>query len=190
MPDDVPFSEAERVFNKVEDLVEAAVASYSTGAYDITLCFDHLNQGPENRLLLVRYRDAHDSPRKAYFRLPSLEGRLHAWPEALTAMLELTRQEESIFLDLVRLGGCVGFWQVNGLITAKGQHVYRSSDVQSTIVSPMALLTAFAGGELEEQWPNRVALIENGFFVFQAAQADKRSIDLEQGLWDNEWDYL
>jgi len=190
MTDDVPFSEAERVFNKVEDLVEAAVAAYSEGAYDIALCFDHLNQGPEQRLLLVRYRDAHAAQCKAYFRLPSLEGRLHAWPDALTALLELTGQEETIFLDLVRLGGCVGFWQVNGLITAKGQHVYRSSDVRSSVVSPMALLAAFAGGELEEQWPHRAALIENGFFVFQAAQAAKKSIDLLQELWENDSDYL
>jgi hypothetical protein len=190
MNDDVPFSEAERVFNKVEDLVEAAVAAHSGGAYDIALSFDCLNRGPEERMLVVRYRDAHDAHRKAYFHLPSLEGRPHAWPDVLTAMLELTSQEETIFLDLVRLGGCVGFWQVDGLITAKGRHVYRSSDVQSSTVSPMALLAAFAGGELEEQWPNRVALIENGFFVFQAAQADKRIIDLLQGLWDNESDYL
>ena len=36
------------------------------------------------------------------------------------------------------------------------------------VADPMALLAAFASGELEALWPQRKVLIEKGWFIWQA----------------------
>ena len=111
--------------------------------------------------------------------------------------LDLTSQEDEVFHQLVLLGACVGFWHVDGLISIRGQ-VQRGGSMYDCYMGryetpkfePLAILAAFAGGELEEMWPQRSYYIEQGWFIWQALH--RQADDHPEGPWakDDTPDYL
>ena len=180
MTTEVPFTEAERIFNKVEDLVGDHVQQRFPGAGEVAMSFAHLASAahPYVRVTCV----AADGTKK---RLHASYG-LDAVSNEHTFVLDLTSQEADLFQQLVLLGACAGFWHVEGLISPKGQ--VRSSyysnlrGYQHPPVGPLAILAAFASGELEALWPNRSGIIEQGWYLWQAF----RQVELK--LSDTSWD--
>jgi hypothetical protein len=142
----------------------------------------------EHRRIEVSFRDAHRGDQRAEIFMPGAG----VWRKGTYDMdLELTGQEYDTFLALVWLGACLGFWPVDGLLTERGDSGYLTRGLggmrqavvggvpimlpQKPMISPMAILAAFASGELEAEWPNRKKHIENAWFLWQARHAVQSS---------------
>lgn len=188
MSTEVPFSEAERVFNKVQDLVEAHVEATSPGASGVSYTFGFMAGLVEHRHIVATYTSADGSSGRVAVLLPASAG-FH-WIEQYDLRLDLTGQEAELLTELVWLGACVGFWYVENLADIKGRVQQRRYDYFSGYpkmpqLDPMALLAAFASGELEAMWPQRQAIIEKGWHVWQAlhqaSMADWDTQIAEQG---------
>ena len=188
MTDEVPFSEAERVFNKVQDLVEAHVEATSPGASGVSYTFGFMAGLVEHRHIVATYTSADGSSGRVAVLLPASAG-FHRI-EQYDLRLDLTGQEAELLTELVWLGACVGFWYVENLADIKGRVQQRRYDYFSGYpkmpqLDPMALLAAFASGELEAMWPQRQAIIEKGWHVWQAlhqaSMADWDTQIAEQG---------
>jgi hypothetical protein len=189
---EVPFSEAERVFNKVQDLVEAHVEQRSPGAREISMSFAHAG-GSTHRNVRVTWLAADGSrPWIAAICGPDPTRGVDLF------RLDLTSQEDEVFHQLVLLGACAGFWHVEGLISIKGQ-VQRDGSMYDRYmgryeppkVAPLAVLAAFSGGVLEEMWPQRSRYIEQGWFIWQALH--RQADDHPEQAWateDGTPDYL
>ena len=188
MTDEMPFSEAERVFNKVQDLVEAHVEATSPGASGVSYTFGFMAGLVEHRHIVATYTSADGSSGRVAVLLPASAG-FHRI-EQYDLRLDLTGQEAELLTELVWLGACVGFWYVENLADIKGRVQQRRYDYFSGYpkmpqLDPMALLAAFASGELEAMWPQRQAIIEKGWHVWQAlhqaSMADWDTQIAEQG---------
>jgi len=188
MTTEVPFTEAERVFNKVEDLVEAYIQQRFPGAGEVEMSFAHLGSAahPHVRVTCVTT----DGLRLRLFATYGLD----AVSDDYSFELVLTSQEADLFQQLVLLGACAGFWHVEGLICPKGQvrssHYSNLRGYQHATVPPLAILAAFAGGELEALWPERSRIIEQGWYLWQARrQSVYKPIETPWGT-DDSPDYL
>ena len=189
MTDEVPFSEAERVFNKVQDLVEAHVEAKAPGSSAVSYGFGYMAGLTEFRHIVAHFTYAHGAEGRLIVLLPSTSGCTRTAEDGFL-FVDLTSQEVELLTDLVWLGACVGFWYVENLADIKGRVQQRRYDYFSGYpkmphVEPMALLAAFASGELEAMWPQRRAIIEKGWHVWQArhqaAMADWDTQIAEQG---------
>jgi hypothetical protein len=171
MTDEVPFSEAERVFNKVLDLVEAHVEATSPGASGVSYTFGFMAGLVEHRHIVATYTGADGGSGRVAVLLPASAGFQRS--QHYDLLLDLTSQEAELLTELVWLGACTGFWYVENLADIKGRvqqrrYDYFSGYPQMPVADPMALLAAFASGELEALWPQRKVLIEKGWFIWQA----------------------
>lgn len=178
---DIPFSDAERVFEHVLDLMEQAIEDKYPGASGLQYHFHWMGELAEYRRIGATFRDAQDRLYEAVFHLPGstvFANYTRAW--ILVHELTLTIQEYELFRDLVYLGGCIGCWKVDGLVAKTApSEVYGRSLIgvpmrEYHYISPLAILTAFAGGTLEEAWPNRKHHIEESWFLWQARHAEQR----------------
>jgi hypothetical protein len=176
---DIPFSDAERVFEHVLDQMEQAIEAKHPGASALQYHFHWMGEVREYRRIGATFRDAQERAYDAAFHLPgSIEFTQHTRAWLLTHSLQLTSQEYEVFLDLVHLGGCVGCWKVDGLIAKNApSEVYGRSIIgvpmrQYAYITPLAILAAFAGGALEEAWPDRRHHIETAWYLWQARHAE------------------
>lgn len=181
MIDEVPFSEAERVFNKVQDLVEAHVEAVAPGASAVSYGFGYMAGLTEHRHIVGSFTDAHGVAGRFVVLFP--ETFWHAPPERGDIRIDLTSQEVELLTDLVWLGACTGFWYVENLADVKGNVKERPHSVVYGFVTPqappsvdpIALMAAFGSGELEAMWPHRKSLIEKGWFLWQARHRQKQA---------------
>jgi hypothetical protein len=191
MTTEVPFSEAERIFNKVQDLVESHVEQRSPGAREVAMSFAHAG-GATHRNIRVTWVAA-DGTRPWIVAI--------CGPGSASGVdlfrLDLTSQEDEVFHQLVLLGACVGFWHVEGLVSIKGQVQKHGSmyarymgQYEPPKVEPLAILAAFAGGGLEEMWPQRSLYIEKGWFMWQARQRERDVHPVGPWAKDDTPDYL
>ena len=181
MTEEVPFSDAERVFNKVQDLVEAHVEAKSPGASGVSYTFGFMAGLVEHRHIVATYTGADGGAGRFAVLLPASAGFQRV--EHYDLRLDLTGQEAELLTELVWLGACVGFWYVENLADIKGRVQQRRYDYFSGYpkiphVEPMAFLAAFASGELEALWPQRKTIIEKGWFIWQARR------QAEMADWD------
>lgn len=175
MTDEVPFSEAERVFNKVQDLVEAHVEAKAPGSSAVSYGFGYMAGLTEFRHIVAHFTDAHGAEGRLIVLLPSTTGCTRTAEDGFL-FVDLTSQEVELLTDLVWLGACVGFWYVENLADVRGHVQQRPFSIIANLVAPsepptvdpLALLAAFGGGELEAMWPQRRAIIEKGWHVWQA----------------------
>jgi hypothetical protein len=191
MTTEVPFSEAERVFNKVQDLVESHVEQRSPGAREISMSFAHAGDATLRNVRVDWVAEDGSRPWIVAICGPGYASGVDLF------RLDLTSQEDEVFHQLVLLGACAGFWHVEGLVSIKGQ-VQRHGTMydratgryQPPKVEPLAILAAFAGGALAEMWPERARYIEKGWFIWQALH--RASDDHPKGAWakDDTPDYL
>lgn len=188
MTDEVPFSEAERVFNKVQDLVEAHVQYLSPGAGEVNYSFGLMAGLVEHRHIGVHYSSARGGEGRFLALLPESTGYWRL--DGHDIRLNLTGQEVELLTDLVWLGACTGFWYVENLADTKGniKQLPRHGVAwmrEHTNVEPIALMVAFASGELESVWPHRKDVIEKGWFIwharFQALNANNEMEIAAQG---------
>lgn len=171
MTDEVPFSEAERVFNKVLDLVADNVESKAPGAGVVSYTFCHMAGLVEHRRIVGMFTDRNGLEEQFIVVPPASTGfeKLHQYD----IRLDLTSQEVELLTDLVWLGACAGFWYVENLADVHGHVQQRRWDPfmgtpEPPKVDPLAILAAFAGGTMEELWPQRKAIFEKGWLVWQA----------------------
>lgn len=179
MTDEVPFSEAERIFNKVQDLVESEVERRSPGAREISMSFAHAG-GASHRNVRVSWV-AEDGTRPWIVATcgPGSSSGVDLF------QLDLTSQEDEVFHQLVLLGACAGFWHVDGVATIKGEirphgtlYDRYMGRYEPPEVEPLAVLAAFASGDLEAMWPQRSSIIERGWHIWHARyQAAQRADD-------------
>jgi hypothetical protein len=181
--EDTPFAEAERVFEHVLDLMEQAIEAKYPGAGALQYHFHWMGDLAEYRRIGATFRDAQDRSREAVFHLPgSTAFTSHTRERLLSSELQLTSQDYALFLDLVHLGGCIGCWKVDGLMSKKANaEVYGPGITlgplpiqRYTYITPLAILAAFAGGTLEEAWPDRRFHIETAWYLWQARHAEVR----------------
>jgi hypothetical protein len=169
--EEIAFSDAERLFDSIMGRIEAHLEQMSAGMSGLQYHFVDMGALKEHRRIEVSFRDAHRGDQRAEIFMPGAG----VWRKGAYDMdLELTGQEYDTFLALVWLGACLGFWPVDGLLTERGESVYLMLP-QKPMISPMAILAAFASGELEAEWPNRKKHIENAWFLWQARHAVQSS---------------
>lgn len=185
---DIAFSDAERLFDSIMSRIEAHLEEKASGMSGLQYHFVDMGALKENRHIMASFRDAHGGDQEAAVFMPGAGvWRRHSYDMDL----ELTSQEYDTFLELVWLGACLGFWPVDGLMTFKGESTYLTRGLsglkqtvvggvpimvsQKPMISPMAILAAFASGELEEEWPHRKKHIENAWFLWQARHAVQSS---------------
>lgn len=187
MTDEVPFFEAERVFNKVLDLVESHVETVAPGGSVGTYTFAFMAGLSEYRHIVAHFRDAYGSEGRLIVLLPSSTGYTRPAADGFL-FLDLTGQEVELLTDLVWLGACTGFWYVENIADVKGEVKQRPYTIMGSFmapsapptVDPLAFLSAFGGGELEQMWPERRAIIEKGWFIWQARMQQR------QAEWDDQ----
>jgi hypothetical protein len=181
---EVPFSEAQRVYDKVEDLVREHLKA-KTGEPDVefTTTYAYMAGPLETRRIMVFFTDGAGFVHRFVVRFPSTLAYAHL--DAYDIRLQLTAEEVEAFTDLVWLGCCAGFWHVDGLVSATGYMLSGAAMwdhalgrvVEPKPVDTIALLTAFGGGALEEMWPRRRSVIERGWFLWQARYQEQRASD-------------
>ena len=186
--EEIAFSDAERLFDSIMGRIEAHLEQMSAGMSGLQYHFVDMGALKEHRRIEVSFRDAHRGDQRAEIFMPGAG----VWRKGAYDMdLELTGQEYDTFLALVWLGACLGFWPVDGLLTERGESGYLTRGLrgmrqavvggvpimlpQRPMISPMAILAAFASGELEAEWPNRKKHIENAWFLWQARHAVQSS---------------
>lgn len=185
--DEIAFSDAERLFDSIMGRIEAHLEEMSPGVSGIQYHFVDMGALKEHRRISVSFRDGHRGEQQADIFMPGAG----VWRKGAYDMdLVLTSQEYDTFLDLVWLGACLGFWPVDGLMTSKGESTYLTRGLAvlshgpggvplmvavKPMISPMAILAAFASGELEAEWPHRKKHIENAWFLWQARHAVQSS---------------
>lgn len=181
------FAEAERLFDNIMSGIEAHLEKVSPGMSGLQYHFVDMGGLREHRRIVVNFRDAHGGEVAAEIYMP---GASHWLPGVHDMTLDLTGQEYETFLDLVYLGGCLDIWPVDGLLSPKGSTTYAARGFvgisvnaagapipiySKPMISPLAILAAFAGGEFEAEWPNRKKHFENAWFIWQARNAAQSS---------------